>query len=150
MMVFCPTTITDLRAARESGRLQAVGYAPTAEMMAAHGLTDRDQEDAAFTAQTYAATASLCHTGRRVVVAVETDDLTTCDRTDVGEVRVDVSWRGVRAFFLDDPAVSDVVTAGRQVAGMDWLEAWERPDVQALVNHDLLWYDPSELDTVEA
>ena len=52
---------------------------------------------------------------------------------------------GRTAYFVDAPAAAGAVRAAAVACrDLDLDEAWDEPDVQALLEHDLLWHGPSE------
>ncbi|MDO5683570.1 MAG: hypothetical protein Q4G46_12195, partial [Propionibacteriaceae bacterium] len=69
--------------------------------------------------------------------------------SDFGEVtRPPVRWRDVQAVFRDDPGSAATVGAYADTArGRTLADLWtDEATHDFLAEHDLLWFDPTELD----
>ena len=144
-LIFVPVSATQLREWATTGRLDGPidAHAVTPGLLAAFAPVD--EEDAERTALLAASVAALGRTGRRLVAVAET---TAGSRPggddDFGEVLVDaLTFAAVTSLFTDDDHVD--VAAAAAVARGPLAEAWEQPEVQALVaDADLLWYGAAE------
>lgn len=149
-MIFAPLTRVQARALHEGARLDLLGHAATASLLAAAELPAGEEAD--FAALSYAGVRALSLQGDalRMVVAVEVEDRRVRDLADAyGSVEVtDVAWSDVLALFTDDPDGADLVARARASArglGMD--EALDQPAVgDLLTGADLLWFDPLEFE----
>ncbi|GGK15481.1 hypothetical protein GCM10010124_05280 [Pilimelia terevasa] len=157
--VYLPATTATLAALRDGGELAVAGLRPHAVTPALREwYAEGDEEELEYVAFTRAAQAALpllaaapgtpC---RRAVVAVDLPaaavdargrDLGTSDVT----VSAPVPLAAVAAVHLDtEEAVADVTAA---VAALPAAEAGDedaRFTVDATEDHELAWYDPSEL-----
>ena len=155
MIVYLPATPAEAVRLRDGGDLPGRrGYAVTPALLEAAGFSPREAEDAGYTA--------LCHAGvqavldraaepveRRLIIAAEPDSIKDLADPD-GVVEIGGQrWRDGLALYADEP---DAAAAVRQAAavvepGESVADAVARPEVDALLqDHDLLWYDPTELD----
>jgi hypothetical protein len=132
--------------------LSAPGYAVTSALREAHGLAADEDEDAGFTALTYAGLAALLHTpGLRLVLAadVAADQVRPAEPdSPFGLVEVSgLRWDQVLALFADDPdAADDLTRAHALAAGRGLDEVADDDRVSDLVDTwDLLWFAPQEL-----
>lgn len=155
MIVYVPATAAEAVRLRDGGSMpDRQGSAVTPALLAAAGFTPKDADDAGYTA--------LCHAGvqallagpeaageRRLVLAADADRATDLD-DPYGAVEVTgLTWDRVWALYLDEPdAAASVRKAAAAVQpGESVAAAIGRPEVGALLDdHDLLWYDPTELD----
>lgn len=150
-MVFVPVSPDEVRALR-AGDAFAAGraYAATREFREHFGYADDADEDADYAAQVFASLRCLIEGRDRCVLAVEVDRLPAATGAiEFGEVaRPAVRWRDVRAVFVDDPGARPEIRAyAGTVAGRDVAEVWsDDAAVQLTLDHDLLWFDPTELD----
>jgi len=152
MIVYLPASVDQAVRLRAGEPLPGRrGYAATPSLLAAAGFAPRDQEDAGYTALSHAGVQALLAgpTDRRLVLAADTDRVT--DLADpYGAVEVaDLAWRQVWALYYDEPEAADAVRAAADSVRPDdtVAEALGRPEVGRLLDeHDLLWFDPTELD----
>ncbi|TNU75950.1 hypothetical protein FH969_05225 [Miniimonas arenae] len=149
MRLYLPATAADLA---DPDGVRAVASAVTPALRAA--LSEEDEEGLELSAFLTAADASVLRVARlgarprRVVLAVEVDDVRP-DEAAPEELRglpsvlgvVAVPWSHVVAVHVDDAEAEELVAAA--VGGDE--EAFD-----ALVEIDLLWFDPSELADVRA
>ncbi|GAB3759498.1 DUF6912 family protein [Microlunatus parietis] len=156
MIVYVPATVAEAAALRDGGTLpDRRGSAVTPALLAAAGFTPKDAEDAGYTALTHAGVQALLlgldeSSGeRRLLLAADADRAKDLD-DPYGAVEVTgLTWDRVWALYLDEP---EAAAAVRQAAaavrpGEPVAEAIGRPEVGALLDdHDLLWYDPTEVD----
>ena len=113
-------------------------------------------EDADYSALCYAGVRALVATSEtlRLVVAFDlpASTLSGASGDPYGEVNVlDLQWTQVTALFADEPASADRVRAARVALGrgVAVAQAMELPVVVELVDEaDLLWFAPTELDSV--
>lgn len=154
-MIFVPATAPDLQALRLGESLpDGPAYAATPTLRENFGYAPEADEDADYAAQVFASLRCMLEGRDRCVLAVETDRLpdATGER-DFGEVvRPGVRWADVRAIFVDDPRARGSLRAyAASVRGRTIAEVWEdRAAVDLTQEHDLLWFDPTELDQVLA
>jgi hypothetical protein len=162
MRVYVPATLSGLaRLAerREHGPAPLDAYAVTPRLRAWHG--DGDDEELEFEALTEAARDSLrrlaaggaqdAEPARRVVIAAEIPPGAVLAAADgaPGLVRIDraIALSDVAAFHLDDHAAAeDVAAAAKASAAADAGDAAAQLTVEALDDHDLLWFASQELD----
>lgn len=130
-----------------TGPLQV--FAATPELLATFDLEPADDEAGEFAALLLASLWGLIHHGRRLVLTamVDASALRPGAETDNGGLLLDqLPASRVEAWFSDDehtPA-AEVQAA---IAGLGLDEAWERPQVQALLGeHDLAWHSVTELE----
>ncbi|SHK57367.1 hypothetical protein SAMN05443637_10896 [Pseudonocardia thermophila] len=161
MRIYIPATWPMLRSLVKNGVLDPIGgtaFALTPRLREAY--TSGDDEELEYAAMTEAARASLrllavefglgenATPPRRVVVAADVDDVTLRPDLDDGAVRINgaVPFERVAAVHVDN---EDAEYAVRQAA-----EAVDRADLgdmdaEFLVgeaeDHELAWYDPSEI-----
>ena len=132
--------------------LSAPAHAVTPALREAHGLAADEDEDAGFTALTYAGLAALLRTpGLRLVLAADVAaDQVHAAEPDSPFGLVEVSglrWDQVLALFADEPGAADDLTRAHALAagrGLD--EVADDDRVSDLVDSwDLLWFAPQEL-----
>lgn len=163
MRVYVPATLPVLRRLVAEGVLDPVGgtaFALTPTLREAY-LGD-DPEELEYVAMRDAARASLrllavelvdeqggeAGWARRVVVAADTDDAVPRPDLDDAVVRVSgsIPMSAVAAVHVDDP---DAEHAVRQAAASVDAADLGDPDAEFLLgeaeDHELAWYDPSEL-----
>lgn len=161
MRIYVPATWPMLRTLVKTGVLDPIGgtaFALTPALREAY--TSGDDEELEYAAMSQAARASLrllsvelglgedATPARRVVVAADLDDVTLRPDLDDGAVRVAgaVPFEAVAAVHVD---TEEAEYAVRQAAGA--VDAADLGDLDAefLVgeaeDHDLAWYDPSEV-----
>lgn len=157
MIVYLPATPDEAVRLRDGGDLPARrGYAVTPALLEAAGFSPREAEDAGYTALCHAGVQALVDRAaepleRRLIIAAEPESIK--DLADpYGAVEVGgLRWRNVLALYADEP---DAAAAVRKAAaavepGESVADALARPEVDALLqDHDLLWYDPTELDRI--
>lgn len=146
MRVYLPVTLDELQPVPTALPGPRTGHAVTPRLRAA--WPDEDEEGWEYAAQAAAADDSLVLVaGRpaaprlRVLVAAEVaaSDVRVRDDADVPsavEVVADVALRDVVSVHVDEPAAAAAVS--RAVAG-------DEADLERLEEHDLLWYDVSEI-----
>lgn len=119
----------------------------TPELLDELGYSPDDAEDAEYAALVLASVAGLCRFGTRIVVVAEVDRslvLPGDDPANGAVVLESCPTSAMTAWFTDEPG-ADVATAAAAAQGLSIDEAWERPEVQALLrDHDLLWNDVVE------
>jgi hypothetical protein len=161
MRVYVPATWPMLRTMVKNGILEPIGgtaFALTPALREAY-ISDEDEE-LEYVALSEAARASLrllsvefglgedATPARRVVVAADLDDVTLRPDLDDGAVRITggVPMEKIASVHID---TEEAIYAVRQAAGA--VDAADMGDMDAefLVgeaeDHDLAWYDPSEV-----
>jgi hypothetical protein len=155
MIVYVPATVAEAAALRDGGTLpDRRGSAVTPALLSAAGFTPKDAEDAGYTA--------LCHAGvqallagpdqvgeRRLVLAADADGARDLDDPYGAVAVTGLTWDRVWALYLDEPEAAAAVrkAAAAVRPGEPVADAIDRAEVGALLDdHDLLWYDPTELD----
>jgi hypothetical protein len=161
MRVYVPATWPMLRSLVKTGVLDPIGgtaFALTPALREAY--TSGDDEELEYAAMSHAARASLrllavefglgenATPARRVVVAADLDDVTLRPDLDDGAVRIagSVPFETIAAVHID---AEDAEYAVRQAS--EAVDAADLGDLDAefLVgeaeDHDLAWYDPSEV-----
>lgn len=159
-MVFLPVAHDEAVLLRDSGDPAGplVGHAATPDLLRAHGYDFSALEEAEFAALSYAAV-------RAVLDPAVRDDLRLVLAADVPAAAVEIGaddphgtvtvrglrWSMVRALFVDEPAAGPAVAAARTAAAGRALEAaLTLAGVERLSeDHDLLWFNPDELDWVD-
>jgi hypothetical protein len=161
MIVYLPATPDEAVRLRDGGDLPARrGYAVTPALLEAAGFSPREAEDAGYTALCHAGVQALLDRAagdqldRRLIIAAEPESIK--DLADpYGAVEVGgLRWRDVLSLYADEPDDDepDAAAAVRKAAAAvepdeSVADALARPEVDALLqDHDLLWYDPTELD----
>ncbi len=151
-MVFWATTPAAVRRFAETGSQSVADkvFAATDELRAAFGYQPSDDEDADFAAQLFASLQCLVDGGDRLVVAVELDraPVAAAPGPELGRVgQVQLPWRRVRAIFRDAPEdLAELRAYAESLQGKEIEALWEDDQVRGvLTEHDLLWYDGSEL-----
>ncbi|MFC7618940.1 DUF6912 family protein [Microlunatus sp. GCM10028923] len=155
MIIYVPASVAEATGLRDGGTLpNRRGSAVTPALLAAAGFTPKDAEDAGYTALSHAGVQALltgddAAGGRRLVLAADAGRVT--DLADpYGAVEVTgLTWDRVWALYLDEPDAAEAVRKAAAVVrpGESVADALDRPEVGALLDdHDLLWYDPTELD----
>lgn len=126
-------------------------FTVTPELMIALDYGSDLIEDAEFAAMVIASVAGLSAHGERIVLVAEINEDHTSDVVDPenGEIILATLAAGtVVAFFCDDTD-ADCSAAARASSGLSIDEAWEREEVQDLLNSsDLLWHGVEELNTL--
>lgn len=150
-MVFVPVSPDEARALRSGDELVAgSAYAATSEFREHFGYPADADEDADYAAQVFASLRCLLEGRDRCVLAVEVDGLPASEGAiEFGEVAGPVvRWQKVRAIFVDDTEGRPEIRAyAGTVAGRSLAEVWsEDAAVRLTLDHDLLWFDPTELD----
>ncbi|HXV94259.1 MAG TPA: hypothetical protein VD813_13225 [Pseudonocardia sp.] len=161
MRVYVPATWPMLRALVRKGELEPIGGTAFAlTPMLRESYTSGDDEELEYAAMSEAARASLrllsvelglgeeATPARRVVVAADLDDVTLRPDLDAAVVRIggSVPFENVAAVHVD---TSEAEHAVREAAGA--VDAADMGDLDAefLVgeaeDHELAWYDPSEV-----
>lgn len=129
-------------------------FAATGALLAALGYQPNKDEEAEYAALVLASVWSLARFGERLVVVAEVPEdrvLAAADddvELDNGAVLVNgLPLGSVIAWFADGPeAGADVAEAVRVSSGLGIDEAWDRPEVQAVVTgHEMLWHAADEL-----
>lgn len=156
MIVYLPATPAEAVRLRDGGDLPARrGYAVTPALLEAAGFSPREAEDAGYTALCHAGVQALLDRAagdqldRRLIIAAEPESIK--DLADpYGAVEVGgLRWRDVLSLYADEPDAAAAVRKAAAAVGPDEsvADALARPEVDALLqDHDLLWYDPTELD----
>ncbi|GAA1718623.1 DUF6912 family protein [Propioniferax innocua] len=151
-LVFVPVSAHELESLRRGETRNMRGFAGTQRMLDTFGYTDGADEEVEYALCMIAGVDALVSHGRRLVLAVATDDHEPDlgPDADFGLVQVGpFGWRRVQSIFADesegDAAASDVQIP--QAADNDSVlaAAWESDIVQGfLEKHDLMWFGPSE------
>ncbi len=120
-----------------------VAFAPTAALGQTFELEDLEEVERA--ALLVASVASLLTSGERLVASVEAAFDVVAD-SHVGEAKVaGLTMGDVSAYFIDAPEAAPALAAAVKASvGLDLDAAWELPEVQALLEHDLLWHGATE------
>jgi hypothetical protein len=159
--VYLPATLAQLAVLRESGELppptEAHAVTPSLREWYAEG-DEEELEYVAFTRAAQSALRLLRHDAkaprRRVVISAELPAVQVkMDGLELGSSLVDISGRvalrTVAAIHVDGQAAEADVAAAADV--VEEAEAGD-PDAQFTVDgaedHELEWYDPTELDTL--
>lgn len=118
-------------------------YAPTASLGLTFELDDLEEVERA--ALLVASVASLLRSGERLVASVEAA-FDVQPGGQLGQAHLSgLTFADVTAYFVDGPEAAEAVGAAAGACpGLDLEAAWELPEVQALLEHDLLWHGPSE------
>ena len=118
-------------------------YAPTAALAETFDLTDLEEVERA--ALLVASLAALLRTGERLVASVEAAfDVDQDSHLGLAHI-AGLTMGDVSAYFIDGPdAGSAIAAAVAASAGLDLDTAWELPEVQALLEHDLWWHGATE------
>ncbi|GAA2610121.1 hypothetical protein GCM10010399_46190 [Dactylosporangium fulvum] len=157
--VYLPATLAQLAVLRESGELPPPGEAHAVTPALREWYAEGDEEELEYVAFTRAAQAALRllrhdpkAPRRRVVVSVDLPgSALRMSGLELGSSQVDVSGkvplRTVAAIHVDGTDAEADVAAAADV--VEEAEAGD-PDAQFTVDgaedHELEWYDPSELD----
>lgn len=145
-LVCVPLSVSELQEWATRGGLEGAqtGYAATAELREAFGVTDDEQAERI--ALLAASIAALCHFGYRLIAVIEASPVPSKGADlDFGEVALlSPGFAQVTSIFADQAGVISGSLAG-SVAGLSLAEAWEHPEVVELLGSaDLLWHDRSE------
>ncbi|HOB03734.1 MAG TPA: hypothetical protein PKM36_00505 [Propionibacteriaceae bacterium] len=118
-------------------------YAPTAALGETFDLEELEEVERA--ALLVASVASLLASGERLVASVEAA-FDVDHESHLGKAHVaGLTMADVGAYFIDGPEAADAVAAAvAATPGLDLDTAWETAEVQALLEHDLLWHGPTE------
>lgn len=157
--VYVPATLPMLRVLRAEGLLGAGTVAHAVTPALREWYTEGDEEELEYVAFTRAAQAALPLLGadpaaprRRVVVSADLpEDAVRPGDTDLGSSTVrltgPVPLRAVAAIHVDGvDAVDDIAAAAQAVAAALAGEPDARFVVDGVEEHELEWYDVSELD----
>ena len=151
-LVFVPVSAQELDDLRTGGSESMRGFAGTQRMLDTFGYADGSDEEVEYALCVIAGVDALIRHGRRLVLAVATDDHEPDlgPDADFGLVQVEpFEWRRVQSIFADEPA-GDAAASALRIAGASDAEtalaaAWESDAVQDfLQEHDLMWFGPSE------
>jgi hypothetical protein len=155
-MVFVPISWDDALALRAGDDLGVRRCCAATSALFAELDADTTLEEAEFAALSNAGVLALLTSSgvRRLVLAAELDPSQVADQNGLhGEVEASgLSWRRVRALFVDDADASAAVVLARRAVvdrkdGATLGAAMETPEVGELVDaYDLLWFAPEELD----
>ncbi len=155
MRVYVPATVATLARLREVGEIAAAhGHAVTPALR--EWYTDADAEELAYVAYTRAAQDALrllradpAAPRRRVVIAADLPAQYAGEPLGSSTVRLaaPMSRAAVAAIHLDGAgAVADVAAAAEAVAAAEQGDLDAQLAVSGAEEHELEWYDPSELD----
>ena len=160
MIVYVPARPAEARELRTGGELpERRGFAVTPALLEAAGFSPKEAEDAGYTALSHAGVQALLDRAaeaepieRRLIIAAEPKSIK--DLADpYGAVEVTgLRWKDVLALYNDEPEAAPAVRKAAAVVspGESVADALARPEVDALLHdHDLLWYDPTELDRLD-
>jgi hypothetical protein len=150
-LLFVPLSADQLRRWATTGALAASLPAHTANegLQAAFEVTD--PEDAELVALLVASIAGLAATGRRLVVVAEGVPRPRPEaEADFGEVLAgELGYGAVSAIFADEPGQEEVSRAAAAIAGLRLDQAWDHPEVVALLSStDLLWHGAGEWESL--
>ena len=159
-LVFLPAPRARARALRSGADLGGwIGYSPAAAANGAPVEADASEEELSYAVLNLAGVAALTDPDnadplRLVLVADVPADQVAVATDGVGEDPVmavslgDLRWQAVRALYCDEPEAAELVEAARHaVRGRSLTAAMITPAVADLLDaHDLLWFDPTELD----
>lgn len=146
-MVFVPVRADEVSAVRSGEPLGGgPAYAASRSLRATFDYGPKEDEDADFAAQVFASLRCLVDGIDRCLLAVESAALPpeTGERA-FGEVaRPEVRWRDVRAIFIGESGTGEYAESAR---GRTLTDLWaDDATHDFLATHDLLWFDPTELD----
>ena len=150
-MSFVPVTRDEAREVRSGTALgRRPGCGATPALLAELG-GDTSVEEAEFAALSLAGVLALGvgADALRLVLAVDAEPGQVEDqRGSHGEVGVTgVRWSQVQALFSDEPAAAPVVARARgAAAGLSLADALLVPEVDDVLEFDLLWFAIAELD----
>lgn len=146
-MVFIPVRADEARALRAGEPLKAgSAYAATEALRATFDYGADEDEDANFAAQVFASLRCLVDGFDRCLLAAESAVVPVATgESTFGEVAPpDVRWRDVRAIFIGE---SGSATYAESARGRTLSDLWADDATHTfLADHDLLWFDPTELD----
>ncbi|MFT3886616.1 MAG: hypothetical protein QM713_00390 [Arachnia sp.] len=124
-----------------------VAYTVTPELLEELGYGENESEDAEYAALVLASVAALATHGERLVVVAEVDPALVRPGDDPANGQVVLAScpaSAMTAWFADEPG-TDIADAAAISKGLGIDEAWDLPQVQALLHdHDLLWNDVVE------
>lgn len=146
--MFIPVADDELGALDGSPAIESrPAFTVTPELLDELGYSADDAEDAEYAALVLASVAGLSRYGCRLVVVAEVDGSLVRPGDDPanGAVVLDACPpSAMTSWFSDEPGV-DVGPAAEAARGLSIDDAWETPEVQALLqDHDLLWNDVVE------
>jgi hypothetical protein len=144
-LVFIPLSTDGLRQWAATGGLDGPVEAHAVTPGLVEAFAPADEEDAERTALLAASVAALGRWGHRLVAVTEVAVRARPDGDDdFGEVLIDPPpYALVTSLFADEPELD--VTSAAAVSSGPLAEAWEQPQVRALLSDaDLLWYGPGE------
>ena len=122
-------------------------YTVTPELLEELGYTEAESEDAEYAALVLASVAGLAAHGVRLVVVAEVDPALVGPGEDPDNGQIVLTScpaSAIAAWFADEPG-TDVADAAAISKGLTIDQAWDLPQVQALLQeHDLLWNDVVE------
>lgn len=122
-------------------------YTVTDDLLEELGYDATDSEDAEYAALVLASVAGLAAYGERLIVVADVPAHLVHPGEDSpnGEILLaSLPATAITAWFTDEPGI-DVGAAAASCRGMSIDEAWEQPEVQALLrDHDLLHNDVVE------
>ncbi|MBK7820372.1 MAG: hypothetical protein IPJ61_04675 [Tessaracoccus sp.] len=147
-LVFLPIAASEMDVlSGEIAVADRVAYTVTPRLLEELGYGENDSEDAEYAALVLASVAALTTHGERLVVVAEVDPalVRAGDDPDNGQiVLTSCPASAITAWFADEPG-TDVADAAALSKGLTIDEAWDLPQVQALLHeHDLLWNDVVE------
>lgn len=151
-LVFVPVSAQELDGLRRGVTESMRGFAATQRMLDTFGYADGADEEVEYALCMIAGVDALVAHGRRLVLAVATDDHEPDlgPDADFGLVQVGpFGWRRVQSIFADEPAGDAVASALQLPEATDsdsaLAVAWESDGVQEfLQEHDLMWFGPGE------
>lgn len=145
--MFIPVAGDELAAIDGSVQLRdRVAHTVTPELMAALGYGPGETEDAEYAAMTLASVTALARHGARLVLVAEVPPEAVSAGADPENgdcVVAAVDSREITCWFAEAPGV-DPAGAAAAAKGLHIDVAWDFPEVQELLQHDLLWNDVVE------
>lgn len=146
-LVFIPIATDELAAISGQVKLtERDAHTVTPELLEALGYGPSESEDAEFAAMTLASVAALAAHGRRLVLVADVMPNSVRPGADAenGEcVLTEVERSEITCWFSEAPGV-DFADAAAAARGLGIDLAWDFPQVQELLTHDLLWNDVVE------
>ncbi|WP_141211218.1 DUF6912 family protein [Enemella dayhoffiae] len=152
-MVFWATTPDQLRQLAAAGSQSVIEhvFGATSVLREEFGYGPDETEEADFAAQLFASLDCLRTGADRLVLAVEVSTPLRAAAAEAAYGRLtqtELPWRTARAIFRDAPeSLPALRVYAESLHGKQLPELWEDESVrEALSEHDLLWFDPSELE----
>lgn len=147
-LVFLPIAASEMGVlSGEIAVADRVAYTVTPRLLDELGYGENESEDAEYAALVLASVAALTAHGERLVVVAEVDPALVGPGEDPDNGQIVLTScpaSAITAWFADEPG-TDVADAAAISKGLTINQAWDLPQVQALLQeHDLLWNDVVE------